>query len=444
MKKILLIGNSPLPTDNASTRPAAGLRTYQFIKALENAKISFEIATIAMDKKCEKYNKSHLIIDKSDIKIDKKLQTKVDKTKPDIIIAVNTYPSYLACKLQTTAAIWTDLNGWIMAEAQAQAFKSKSNSFLNHYHNIEKTIITRTDKISTVSDMQNHTILGELATYGRLNRETFGYNFVETIENATTWFKEEKKQFVLDTKSSDKIDKSKFNLLWLGGYNTWADTETLFAGLETAMKAQEDIYYISTGGQIAGLDDTSFNRFLQKIEKSKLKDRFIFLGWIKTEEIPSIYRKATVGLNIDKMCYETTTGARNRINEMMKFGLPVLTTAGSEIAGALDIAEAGVKIKSGDSKELAKAILEIYADWEKGGEKLAKYGENGEKYTKKIGNYNTTCKILIDWIKDSMRAPDADVKVSLNKKFTLTSVGKYLKDNGVKKTLRKILQKIGV
>jgi len=34
MKKILLIGNSPLPTENTKSRPAAGLRTYQFLKPL--------------------------------------------------------------------------------------------------------------------------------------------------------------------------------------------------------------------------------------------------------------------------------------------------------------------------------------------------------------------------------------------------------------------------
>jgi len=49
MKKILLVGNCPLPTENTKSRPAAGLRTYQFYKPLANRKdIDLKLVTVAM------------------------------------------------------------------------------------------------------------------------------------------------------------------------------------------------------------------------------------------------------------------------------------------------------------------------------------------------------------------------------------------------------------
>ena len=41
------------------------------------------------------------------------------------------------------------------------------------------------------------------------------------------------------------------------------------------------------------------------IDESEYKDRFKFLGWVETKNIPYIYKRANIGINVDKKCTET-------------------------------------------------------------------------------------------------------------------------------------------
>jgi len=225
-----------------------------------------------------------------------------------------------------------------------------------------------------------------------------------------------------------------FRLLWVGGYNTWVDEETLFAAVEGAMAKNADIYYISTGGEIEGLDDSTYARFRAKVAKSEFKERFIFLGWIETAQIPSLYLSVDAGINVDLLCVETETGARNRINEMMKFGLPVITTLGSEIASEVGRAGAGLTVTSGDISGLTAAILEMAVDQKD-------YGQKGARYIEEKCNYRVLTQPLVEWLGSAAPAPDRDVKVDFGARGKLKTAKRYLKQSGWKKFLKKLYQK---
>jgi len=487
MKRILLVGNSPLPTENTKSRPAAGLRTYQFLKPLiqeggtvidkaENAFASKKrpnfkvcLVTIALPECYEEepgqkdltYNENyrHFSISKNDPELFKAIQRIHDEFIPDAIVAVNTFSSYVAASLQSVAPLWTDLNGWIMAEAQAQAYKMASNDFLSHYFGMEETVLKRADKISCVSDPQKFAVLGELATFGRLCNETFGYKFTYSIPNGTEIFEGEGRVFD-NEKHAETFEKVKrifgssvpedaFVLLWMGGYNTWVDELTLYKSVSEAMDKCKKLYFVSTGGQIKGLDGSTFAKFKKMVDESEYKDRFVFLGWVETEDIPYVYARANVGLNIDRKCTETYTGARNRINEMMKFGVPVITTLGSEISYEVEKCGAGVALKSGKHEEITETIANMYSDWkDHHGNKLKEHGENGRKYIKEKCNYEYLLKPLLKWLENPRPAPDRGIKVSVSSKFGYGSylgkargAFKYLKMNGIKKFFQKLLQK---
>lgn len=460
MRRILLIGNCPLPEENSKSRPAAGLRTYQFFKSLAGTRAGggFEIkmVTIAMPECYENVdslpadedgkNFSRISLSKNDPHLISRIQKLHDEFLPEAIVAVNTYPSYIASLLKSRVPMWADLNGWIMAEAQAQAFKRGGDEYLPHYLGLEKSVLERADKISTVSSAQSFAILGELAFLRRLNSASFNYNFVHHVPNATEWFKGECGDG--ESCSDDCCEKSSekqtddFLLLWLGGYNTWVDENTLFKGVENAMKKCEDIHFISTGGNISGLDNKTFARFKKMIENSPYKDRFVFLGWVETSKIPSLYGKADVGLNVDRMCVETLTGARNRINEMMKFGLPVITTAGSEISAEVGFADAGLVVPSGDHEALTESILKMHK--ERGTVRFDKYGEGGRKYTEE-NDYKTTLAPLFEWLQNPRPAPDRGAQVRSKTGMAKSAVKgrlNYLRENGVKKSFLKLWQRL--
>lgn len=441
MKKVLLIGNSPLPNENTSSRPAAGLRTHQFLSVLKQNCI-VQVLTIAMpecyDDKVDRSEIKHsdkyfeARVSKDDPGLKSFVQRVHDDFQPEVIVSVNTFPSYIACSIKSQAPLWADLNGWIMAEAQAQAAKIGNDDLLAHYFEMEKTIVQRADKISCVSERQQDALLGELAAFGRLNHRTFEYEFSAHIPNGTEMFENEKnaKDF---PELFEGIEEGAFILAWIGGYNTWVDEETLFKGVEGAMKKHSNIYFVSTGGKIEGLDNHTFKHFRDMIIESKYEDRFKFLGWVETEQIPYIYKRAHVGLNVDRMCTETLTGARNRINEMMKFGLPVITTHGSEIASEVEGANAGILVESGNAKALTEAILESY----QGGQTWS-----GMKYISEKCNYKTVMKPLTDWLKQAQCAPDRFSQVSFGSRAKAKSFWRYFRQNGAKKTLKKIWQRI--
>ena len=441
MKKILLIGNSPLPEENTSSRPAAGLRTHQFLEILRKNHI-VQLVTIAMPECYEKAVKpmkkrhdegfSEARISKDDPGLPKFVQEVCDDFEPDVIVSVNTFPSFVASRLTFDAPLWCDLNGWVMAEGQAQAYKKNSNDYLGHYMAMEKSILQRADKISTVSRRQADAILGELAAFGRLNKASFGYDFVAHIPNGTEHFDSDKaeKELAIDVPESAVV------AAWIGGYNTWVDEETLFEGLEAAMRKNDKLYFVSTGGSVKGLDKGTFGRFKEMISESEYKARFVFLGWVETDQMAKIYGRADFGLNVDRMCTETQTGARNRVNEMMKFGLPVVTTRGSEIADEVSRVGAGIAVESGNSEALAGAILKICET------DLSKMGENGKRYIKEECNYKKVMRPLTEWLKNPSKSPDADDKSRFRRAGKLKTFWKYLRENGLKKTFVKILQRI--
>jgi glycosyltransferase involved in cell wall biosynthesis len=214
-----------------------------------------------------------------------------------------------------------------------------------------------------------------------------------------------------------------------------------------------DIYFVYTGGAISGIDDKTFARFSEMVNASRFKDRFVFLGWVKTNEIPLIYSECSVGLNIDRACVETFTGARNRINEMMKFGLPVITTIGSEISeecvrvGA-GIGVGGIKIEGkggarGESVigEFSDAILKMHEAWKSGN--LREMGARGRKYIIEECNFEKVCAPFLGWEPARTAGPASLGGSGMEAGLSKVKAGvEYLKMNGTKKFLEKAKGKI--
>lgn len=447
MKKVLIIGSSPLPDENSKSRPAAGLRTWQFFHGLKGAMgegYDIHLAKIAMPECYDTMPENGY--SKSDPRLTEKIQKLHDDFKPDVVIGVNTFPSYIAAGLKSEASFWADLNGWIMAEGQAQAYKTDSNDYLGHYHEMEGRVIKKADKFSVVSGAQKYALIGELACIGRLNKETFDFELVSAVANGTEWFEGEREAAEMTVESAlrglppvlSDLPGDAVKAVWVGGYNTWVDEEVLFHALDKAMADNQNLYFVSTGGEIAGLDNKTFSRFKELVENSKFKERFVFLGWLKTEQMPLLYKVADFGLNVDRMCVETATGARNRINEMMKFGLPVISTLGSEIAHEMQKAGAGVAVKSGDVEALTAAILGMCAE-------RNFYGDKGSLYIEEHCNYAVTLKPVIEWLKSGAPvAPDRNVAVNFGKVGRLKAGIRYLRENGIKKFLKKMWQRVRI
>ena len=249
-----------------------------------------------------------------------------------------------------------------MAEAQARGFAEQTNTHFSNAWRQEKNIIDTADKISTVSTAQKFCIIGEIASTGNLTYHNFNKQIVHSIPNLTDFFeidKIDKKNYEDKLFRGTKIPQNAVVISHIGGYNNWIDTSTLFQAIDNAMSTCPDLYFVSTGGAIKDVANETFKDFLDKINKSKYKNRYVFLGWIKSEDMHKIYKESDFGINVDFLCIETETGARNRLNEMIKFQLPIITTGGSEIAETIGKYQAGECVQNHNIQALTDKIVKM-------------------------------------------------------------------------------------
>jgi len=506
MKRVLIVGNSPLPNDNAKKRPSEGLRTWQFVKSLmggrSNGKLipkegyGVRLVTVGLDDCYDDAGSGvsdggsggevsnerpsaasasggsvgslssgdgkfiHHQISESDPALLSVLQSVVDEYQPHVIVGVNLDCCELVSRLKFEAVFWADMAGWTMAKAQIDAYKSGHDRRLGSYLKNEENVLGRADFISVVSEAQKYAVIGELAMMKKMGGYEFNREFVVRIENGLEDFESDKIEKIVKTvrhsPSSDRawsagafeeveeiglryfkgadsfsgadIPANAFVILWLGSYSAWVDEETLFKGVEAAMaevgedpsagsvdsdeagtgrlasgraagsagRSARDIYFISTGGlsdEAEGANKT-FLKFKELVGLSRYRDRFKFLGWVPAKHIPYLYRETDMGLNVDRRCLDTLTGSRNRLLEMMKFGLPVVTTLGTELSYGMSGFGACVNVRSGSVEDVRDSILELYRN----PARRKDYGDKGRRFVEQYHSYDRVMREFLKWL----------------------------------------------
>lgn len=415
MKKVLIIGVGPLPFENRKKIYGSSIRTWHFTKAvLEAGHIVCLVAMQLPDPhkeenlppvieiKTNNDNFKYYSVDELSVLADEKfLQFIHDKFQPDCIIGVNYCAAFRAVKLKTEAPIWVDFHGYTMAEAQLKAYKTKDDKFVQKFWDQERLILKRADIFSVTSLPHKYALIGELATLHRLNKKTVGYEFVHYIPCSSDP-EEVKIKYSVTVLRNKLVKESDFIILWSGGYNVWTDVDTLFSGITLAMRENENIKFVSTGGQLDGHDEITYKKFLEKINKSTFFDRFIMLGWIPTHEVPNYYEESDLGINIDGKHYEVIFGSRNRLISMMQAGLPVLTTIGSEITQIIEKERLGLTFRVGDPEDLKEKILWAYTHRNE----LNCIADKAKKFVSENWHYKKTTLPLLNWINQANHAPD--------------------------------------
>lgn len=365
-KRVVIVGNSPLPVENTERTFAPGIRTWHFATAAKDA--GFEVLIIGnrIPKSYPDDSDSFLELSFDDIAYcsadpilfeDKTwLSKKISQFKPTCVVSVNTHPSSIVADLDLDIPFWADLNGSAMAEAQAKAFVYDDDSFVSHFFDMESKVLPKADVFSVVSESQGFTLIGELSMFGRLSKKTMGYRFVRVVPNSVSDGEFEHTKNVI---RNNLVSKDAFVILYSGGYNTWTDVETMFYGLEKAMEKNSSIEFVSTGGQIDGHDEYTYKHFQNLINDSKFKSRFHLCGWVPHEDLPNYYLESDLGINSDRYCYESLLGARTRTQDWLKACLPFISTKLSEVTSYLIENDLAYSFEHGDSDSLASEILSI-------------------------------------------------------------------------------------
>jgi glycosyltransferase involved in cell wall biosynthesis len=407
--RILVSGICPLPFENTARSFAPGVRTWQFAKPLVDAGHDVRIVARRIPASYMESRPRLHTFEAEGVQVATQEWTAGDNLEllrgvvrefaPEGIVGATVHGSWDACRLNPETPIWADQFGHAMAEAQAKALVANDNRHLSRFWEMVRSVLTRGDVFSAVSNPQRFATIGELGALGRLTRETAGYELVHTIPCGLDPSPLEHDEIVL---RGIHVPEDAFVVLWSGSFNVWMDVDTLFTGLEAAMMRCPRIYFVGTGGGVEGHDEVTFDRFRQMVAKSEHRDRYVLRGWLPKHEVGNYYFEADVGISVDRPLYEGLLGSKNRILDWMRAGLPALAGELAEITQLVREEGIGFTFRLRDPEDLAARLLELEAD--RG--VLREAGQRAKEYGTRHLGYAATVAPLLRWAENPVHAPD--------------------------------------
>jgi glycosyltransferase involved in cell wall biosynthesis len=412
MSRILLIGYPPPEMVQGAKTEAAHYRTWQFLEPLLNDGHEVLLCAGVRGEKSENgeipsrwaANLRYQPLELDKVFWRNSLQSAHDRFRPDCTVAVNFSHCLYATRLHTSGPVWMDIYGDILTIMQGYFYRLQSDRGLTTTIRFLRDVLRCGDVFSGCGTPQEQMMVGELAMAGRLNRWTFGYDFVHTILpgcplDPSASAQRKRRRSVL---AENQVADDEFVVLWCGGYNTWTDVETLFKGLSTAMERAPLLRFVSVGASTYTAAQTTYQRFQQLVHASPSKDRFLLLGWRPWEEVVGYYRESDIGINIDAMHCETLFGTRTRLTEMIASGLPVITTYGSELSRLIENRRAGLAFGVGDWRTMGEMLAHVAAN----PDQRDRLAERALEYARTGLSFATTTGALRDWVTHPVQAPD--------------------------------------
>jgi glycosyltransferase involved in cell wall biosynthesis len=332
-----------------------------------------------------------------------RMRRRIEEIAPQAVVGATIYGSFALAQTRPGVPFWADQFGQVMAEAQAKAALDRENWPLAHFWRMLGPVVRRADKISAVSERQRYAVIGELGALGRLNAETCGYELTAVLPCALI------PQEPLPSRGllrPGRVPQDAFLTLWSGGYNVWSDVETLFRGVEAAMRRDDRVWFVSTGGAIDGHDEATYRHFEELVAGSDLAHRFLLEGWLRADQVPFYVAEADLGVLTERTMYEGVLGSKNRIIQWMGVGLPTAYNRVGDLGDLLAEQSLGLTFPVGDAEALAERIL-----WAAGHPReLAEMARRAREHTESHLTFDATTVELARWCAEPRRAPDAELR----------------------------------
>ncbi len=412
MSKIIVLGQGPLPPElsvNEGQRLSApSIRAWHFGRALHEA--GHEVALVSLRAGAGRAEPPRSLevgltlypLYEGAVTGEGALGRLEKAFGPDGAVGVSAWPSYVgALFLSSDLPYWGDLFGSPLAEGQAKATVVGDDTLLEPFARFEQVVLRRVDAISTVSTHQEYATIGALATYGRLNRYTDGYRLAYTIP--ATLDPQIEPPAASPFLRGSVVPPEAFVVLWSGGFNTWTDVDTLFAGLEGAMTVRPDLHFVATGGALPPHDSQTYPRFQALTAASPYHDRYHLLGWLPYAGLHNYYLESDLGVILDRWSYEGVLGSRTRLLDWLLYGLPAVVTVTAELTEELVQEGLAFSFPHRNSAALTALLLRLIEQ----PETLETARDRARQYVRDRFSYQIACRPLLDWASQPYRAPDA-------------------------------------
>lgn len=409
MTRILVAGLCPLPFENTPVTFGPGIRSWQMASGL--AADGHQVELVAMKvPSCygdepvvedEEIDGVHVRrLDQGRFEDRTTLVDRIAACRTEAVVGATIYGSRALARAAGQLPFWADQFGHVMAEAQARAALDGDNGVLPYFWRMARRIDLRADRFSSVSRRQRLALIGELGALGRLSAETCGEELVSVVPCA-----------VVPAARGDAsslrgrlVPADAFVVLWSGSYNVWSDVETLFAGVERAMREESRIHFVSTGGAIVGHDEITYRRLEELIAESAVAERFHLEGWVPAERVPDYQALADLGVLTERPIYEGELGSKNRVVQWLGSGLPVAYNRVGDLGDLISEERLGLSFAPGDAAALAERIL--WASRHR--EELAHLAERARRYADQNMSFAATTADLRRWAEAPTRASDRE------------------------------------
>jgi glycosyltransferase involved in cell wall biosynthesis len=154
-------------------------------------------------------------------------------------------------------------------------------------------------------------------------------------------------------------------LLWGGGLYEWFDPETLVRAVARALPEEPRLRLVFLGTQhpVPGVRSAG-QAARTAAEETGTLDRQVFFheGWVPYDQRGRWLAGADVGVSTHHDHVETRFSFRTRLLDYLWCGLPVISTAGDDLADRIAAAGAGRTVPAGDVDGLTAALVAAAAD----------------------------------------------------------------------------------
>ncbi len=304
MSRVALIGEGPLPGPATIETAFAQLRLSQFATGLGCA------------------HDVHIVDTRTD-----DVGAALRRIRPDCVITAGTYgPTRAALAAIRDEPLCVDLPGDPFADAQMVAAHDGEEVVAAEARAVFLPALARADACTTISTPSRHALVGQLGVLGRLARTPPGTEWVHVAPVA--WHFPGHPEACL----RPGLDGTRApRVALIGGFNTWFDTESLLAGLFSAMD-QGPLTVSCVGGPIPGHHTASASAFMDGARSSRHAGRFDWHDRLPPAALADVLRTCTVGVVLDRPGYEPELGSRTRLLFYLHQGLPIVATVRCELA----------------------------------------------------------------------------------------------------------------
>jgi len=334
MKRILLIGRGPLPSDSEPQLGFSQLRTQAFYLTLRDAGHAVRLLLLVPDavENTPPQDWEGIVQVQEDGPgwID---HARSYQSGAEIIVSAGPYnPGRLAAAIAEEQPLWIDIPGDPLSELQALSAVAPTPldaSQVAAAHSGVLQVLTRADALSVISGPQRHATIGQLGLIGRL-LEPDSTPPVHVLPITHSWD-------IPGAPPRSPAPGEPTVLALSGAFNPWFDEAALITALDIAFSKRSDLHVVCTGGGIPDFYEAAYTRFSTWAKNHP--DRVQLLGWLPHEEMATALHQAHAGICLDRPGPEPELGSRTRLLLFAHMGLQCLSTAKCSLA--INWAEAG-------------------------------------------------------------------------------------------------------